>query len=159
MSGETKFWLAAARAVLLAIIVASTLMTISIGGPWIETKIMPVVQKLQISDLRRGEVPGTSQFIATFNKVRSCEYFGIGWYDDQTDERVNMILLRTDKSDTEVNRPPGYTRTGPWIVSLPPDHIRPPFGWWAKPKAWVGSHALLFHRCNPFWITTTEFYP
>lgn len=159
MSGKTKFWLAAVRTVLLAIIFCSTLMMIFFAGPWIETKFFPVVDTLSISDLRPGDDPGTSRFIASFNKLRNCEYIGLGWYDDATQERINTLLLRTDKSDTVVTRPPGYTRTGPWIIALPPDRIRPPFGWWAKPKGWVGSHALLFHRCNPFWVSTTDFYP
>lgn len=120
--------------------------TIWTVGPFVETKFFPVVNKLMISDVKLGPVDGTTQFTASFLKVRNCEYLGIGWYTDD-DERVPVVLQRTVHDDDTPNRPPGFTRTGPWIVYLTHDQLM------------KHSHALLYHRCHPFWVTTTEFYP
>lgn len=150
-------WVQAFSATVVAICVIATVWTV---GPWVETHFFPVVQKLHIADLRAGEDPNTSVFTAEFVKVRDCEYLGIGWYKSGSEpERVPIVLGRGIHDTDTPNRPPGFTRTGPWTVSLPPDQVRPPFGQWVAGQKEPPSFAVLFHRCHPFWVSKTEFYP
>lgn len=147
-SFQRVIWMGkAASAAIMLLAMVSIIWT---AGPWIETKYFPVVDKLHISDVQPGPYPGSIQFTAEFVKLRACEYLGLGWYHEENGgqpSRVNTILLRNLTDSDGPTRPPGYTKTGPWIVYMTEDELL------------HHSFAVLYHRCNPLWVTTTEFYP
>lgn len=118
-------------------------------GPSIETRFFPVVSKLQILSIKAVDADHT-EIRAGFRKLRNCEYLGIAWYvgtrpDDI--ERVAVAVMRDRNDTSDPNRPVGYHKAGPWIVTLPLDDVE------------KRSFAQLAHRCHPFWTTITEFYP
>lgn len=138
------------KAISAAIIFASALFAIFIVGPAVETRWFPVVSKLRITKVMTGEEAGTSVVYAEFSKKRDCEYVGIAWFQGDPNgvfERVPVILLRKEGDQSSPNRPLGTQKAGPWIVGVPPDELR------------KNSFARLYHRCFPFWPTTTDFWP
>ncbi len=148
MSGKSRFWFRAALSCMYAIIFASTLMIIYTAGPWLETRFWPVVSKLTILQTEMTG-PAQTKIWAYFTKMRACDYIGIAWYQIEGDDviRVPLQLLREPGDLSSPNRPIGSTKAGPWIVDIPRDLV--------KSKSYVE----LQHRCHPFWVTTTEFYP
>lgn len=128
-------------------ILAATVIIVWTVGPWLERRFYPVVSKLTLSEVV-SRPDGSTQFMASFTKIRTCEYLGIGWYlEDPIRQRVPITLMRSAQDDNTPNRPIGFTRTGPWIVPLSPNQVE------------NTSRAVLFHRCHPFWVSTTDFYP
>ena len=133
----------------MAVTFFATLYTIWVIGPALETKWFPVVSKLTITSLTTND-NGQATVMAEFTKLRECEYLGLAWYRGQQSggfERVPVILMRQEGDNSSPNRPPGTQRAGPWIIGMPPDEIA------------GNSFAQLSHRCHPFWVTTTDFYP
>ncbi len=149
MSHKAQWAIQIVKIVCAAIIFAATLQTILIVGPWAETKFWPPVSKLQILTAHATDADET-EIQAYFTKRRDCEYIGISWFRGAPDgqfERVPIVLLRSEGDTSSPNRPVGTQKAGPWIISLSSDDLT------------KRSFARLYHRCNPFWITTTDFYP
>lgn len=118
-------------------------------GPTLETRFFPVVSKLQILSIASTK-SGQTEVTAAFRKLRDCEYVGLAWYvGRQTDdmERVTVQLMRDPNDTSSPNRPVGYQKAGPWVIGIPPYDVR------------NNSFARLYHRCHPFWTSTTDFYP
>lgn len=133
-----------------AVIFASVLYVIWAVGPAIETRFAPVVGKLQILSIEPGQMEGTTEIHAAFQKLRECEYLGISWFHGTKEggfERVPITLLRQEGDTSSPNRPVGFQKAGPWIIGIPPDELT------------GNSFAQLRHQCWPFWVTTTDFYP
>ena len=150
MSSDLSGWAVWAIKVFCAgVILFATAVTIFTIGPAIETRYFPVVSKLRILSIE-PEGDG-ARIMAEFTKLRGCEYIGLSWFhrlgEGNGFERVPLILLRRPGDEGSPNRPEGRQRAGPWIVGVPPPEIA------------GNSFAQLFHRCHPFWVTTTEFYP
>lgn len=149
MGKKTRFVFAAAAGACAAVIFACTLYLIFIVGPAIETRFFPAVSKLTITSIETTD-DGLARITAQFTKLRDCEYLGIAWYHGSAAgdfERVPVILMRQEGDNSSPNRPTGTQRAGPWIIGMPPGEIA------------GNSFARLSHRCNPFWVTTTDFYP
>jgi hypothetical protein len=149
LSRKTHWIALFVKAVCAGIIFAATIQTVLIVGPWIETRYFPPVSKLTILAMH-DDADGNAVIDAYFTKQRDCEYIGISWFRGQPSgdfERVPVILQRRDGDTSSPNRPVGSQRAGPWIVGVPSVDI---------PK---DSFARLHHRCNPFWVSTTDFYP
>lgn len=150
MARNLHWFFQAVKIACAAVIFASALYVIWAVGPAIETRLAPVVGKLQILAMRPGDLDGTTEVHAAFEKRRDCEYVGISWFHGSKEagfERVPIVLLRQEGDTSSPNRPVGYQKAGPWIVGVPPDEL-------------VGnSFAQLQHRCWPFWLTTTDFFP
>jgi len=132
-----------------AVIFSATMILIWLIGPEVETRLFPVVGKLNIE---RMEVApnGQTKVYASFRKLRACEYIGIAWFrgDRASDfTRVSLVLDRAPGDDSNPNRPVGFQRSGPWTVDIPMDEIP------------SNSFVQLFHKCHFAWTTTTEFYP
>lgn len=149
MSRKAHWAITAVKAICAAIIFAATLQTIFVIGPWVETKYFPPVSKLTILAMHDDD-DGNAIIDAYFTKQRDCEYIGIAWFKGAPDgsfERVPVILQRRDGDTSSPNRPVGSQRAGPWIIGI------------SSPDIATESFARLYHRCNPFWVTTTDFYP
>lgn len=142
-------WQGAIKSACAAVIFFCTGVIIWTVGPTLETRLFPVVGKLAI--LRIEALPdGRLAVYAAFRKLRACDYIGIAWYrgvQAGSFERVPIALLRERGDVSSPNRPVGFQTSGPWQVAIPPDQIR------------NNSFVELFHRCHPFWVTRTEFYP
>lgn len=140
------FAIKVACGVIILICATFTLFTV---GPAVETQFFPAVSKLRIlsvssTDMRESRVE------AEFTKLRGCEYLGIAWFRGDPSgkfERVPVVLMRKDGDTSSPNRPTGTQKAGPWIIGVPPNEIG------------RNSFARLSHRCHPFWVTTTDFYP
>lgn len=121
-------------------------------GPTIERTWLPVVGKLEITDMIEIE-PGVTEIHAKFRKVRDCEYISVAWYvgnpnGDFRQVRIQTIVDPNMLDDTETsNRPLGSSTAGPWRVGMSLDDLK------------NNSFAILRHQCHPFWITTTNFWP
>lgn len=118
-------------------------------GPRLETEWWPVVSKLKIVSMEPGD-PGWTKIRVTFTKLRDCEYVGLAWYVGQRPnnfERVAVIIQRDPKDVGSPNRPLGTQRSGPWLIAVDSKEFS------------RATFAQLQHRCHPFWITTTDFYP
>lgn len=130
------------------VIAITTMWTVYIVGPVIETRYFPVVDKL-IIDKTEWQGPETTRVWASFKKLRNCEYIGIAWFRGSRDDfrRVPVILHREEGDRSSPNRPMGYQHAGPWDVGVPLHELP------------SNSFARLHHRCWPLWTSTTEFYP
>ena len=131
------------------VIIVGGLFTLFSLGPYLETRLWPPVSKLRILSIEAtGSAEATIR--AEFTKLRECEYVGIAWFRGSPDgsfERVPVILLRQEGDTSSPNRPTGTQRAGPWIIGVPAGELA------------TNSFARLSHRCHPFWLTTTDFYP
>lgn len=137
------------KAFCAAIIFVATVQTLLIVAPAMETRFWPPVSKLTILGMTENERSHTV-IDAHFLKKRDCEYIGISWFhgDPAGDfERVPIVLMRSSGDTSSPNRPVGSQKAGPWIISLPMSEVT------------GNSFARLYHRCNPFYVTTTDFYP
>lgn len=106
-------------------------------GEW-----FPVVENVSVE---REEYNELGAFInVRFDKVRSCEFIGISWYDDFGQRLI--INFNPAEADLPTSRPVMDEQTaGPWqLVGL---------------TTLEGSIAIVSHRCHPFWTTFTNFYP
>jgi hypothetical protein len=132
-----------------AIMFVTVTFTVFTVGPWLESRVFPVVGKLVI--LRAEPTPsGGTLIYAAFSKKRDCEYVGISWHrrlPDGSIERLPITLHRAAGDVSSPNRPVGSTVAGPWELPVPFDELK------------ADTFALLQHRCHSFWITTTEFFP
>lgn len=123
--------------------------TILLIAPYIETKHWPVVSKMQIDRMVSLDYNKTEVY-ASFEKLRSCDYVGIAWYYGNRKTgftRAPLELMRSSSDVSSPNRPLGRQSSGPWIVSIPMEEIS------------KNSFVELYHKCTPFWLTRTEFYP
>ncbi len=110
-----------------------------------EGHVLPVVVNVEIEEVLTNE---EGVFInVRFDKVRSCEFIGISWYD-QLGQRVIIDFdpdgVRNSLS-TPSSRPVRDNQvTGPWqLVGL---------------TSLEESIAIVSHRCHPFWTTFTNFF-
>lgn len=118
-------------------------------GPTLETRYWPVLDKLQIKEIR-SVGPMESEIYVAFNKRRDCDYKGIAWYRDDGPAglvRVVIQVLRAPGDIAPPNRPLGYQQSGPWRIALPAAQIR------------GRSVVETIHVCHWFWVTRTKFYP
>lgn len=135
-----------------AIIFVATVATVLTVGPYLETRFFPVLDKLVIDEVTEIS-PDMTAVRVHFNKRRNCDFLGITWYrgnrNGTTDGfyRVELVLLRDPNDTSSPNRPIGYQKAGPWQVAMPAKSIR------------TESFVDMYHSCNPFWTTRTEFYP
>ena len=103
---------------------------------------LPVVKNIEVTEPTLTE-DGLLVDIR-FDKVRSCEFLGISWYDSFGDRA--KIVFEDDGSLVPETRPAlSNQNSGPWLL-IGIDQLD-------------GTLAITSHRCHPFWITYTRFYP
>lgn len=149
MSQRTEWWFSIIRAACATITVMMVLYLIFLVGPVLETRWNPVLDKLQIQSVTPISDKESELFVA-FRKRRDCEYVGMAWFRDDGQnglDRVALVQMRPPGDVTPPNRPLGLQRAGPWHVAIPADQIR------------TKSVVEVLHRCHPFWMTRTRFYP
>lgn len=106
----------------------------------------PVVRNVEVEQVGRAEVGILVN--VQFDKVRSCEFIGISWYDSFGDRSpiVFEAEARGEQGEIPDTRPVlNGQSSGPWkLIGI--DQLD-------------GSVAITSHRCHPLWITYTRFYP
>jgi len=121
-------------------------------GPESERKHFPVVGKLQILNAVEIE-PGITEINARFTKRRDCEYVSVAWYVGHPNEENRQVRVQTIVEERQLqevlspSRPVGTAVAGPWRIAMSLNDFQ------------NNSFAILTHRCHPFWLTTTNFYP
>ena len=107
-----------------------------------EGQMFPVIKNAEIEssyDTDQGKL-----IYVSFDKVRSCEFEGIQWFDYLGNRysvqfEVNSELLPPSRPVLSGQQ------AGPWII--------------VDLNDLTGSNAIVSHRCSPFWLTYTNFYP
>lgn len=102
----------------------------------IELKYFPVVKNVEITEVIELE-NGLGVYL-TFDKVRTCDFVKIAWYD-----AVGAILNVTFNDDRGT-RPPSHNEVGPWFVET--DSLE-------------GTELFVQHRCHLGWSQWTKMYP
>jgi hypothetical protein len=147
---EFHFWAQVAKGASMALTFVIVLLLVYSVGPLIETRLFPVVGKLQILTMT-DDPQGNTVVDVAFDKRRDCEYVGLAWFRGRHDSELGFmrvaVVTRAASDTSNPNRPTGRQQAGPWTIAVPPAEIA------------SNSFAVLYHRCHPFWITRTEFYP
>lgn len=149
MSLPNSDWTYIIKGMLAGIGLLSILMTFFVAGPWIETRFMPVLSKLEFVSIQ-PDTENTSIVRVKFTKNKDCEYMGMAWYVTNLSgisDRVSMVPIKDPNDTSSPNRMVGTQYAGPWRIGLTLKDIR------------EKSYVLVYHRCHPFWTTTTVFYP
>lgn len=119
------------------------------AGPALESRYWPVLGKLEFTKVE-SVTDNTSIVRVRFTKERDCEYMGIAWYYGSSpgiSERVSMIPIRDPEDTSSPNRIVGMQSAGPWRLAIPAGEVS------------TKSYVVAYHRCHPFWTTSTKFYP
>ena len=109
----------------------------------IEGRYSPVVVGVSIN---RVEPVGDtkSRIWGEFQKVRNCEFVGLEFY---LGTPANSARVDLDIEEASKQRGEGFEDFGPWLVQLDPEQLS------------GRAFAIVRHKCHPFWITETGFYP
>lgn len=135
-----------------AVIFVAVIATVWSVGPAVERAKLPVVGKLQVLSATEVE-PGITEIQARFVKRRDCEYVSVAWFVGHPNEEFRQVRVQTiveTEQLQEINsptRPVGTNVAGPWRIAMSLADFE------------NNSFAILTHRCHPFWLTTTNFYP
>ena len=110
------------------------------AGAWVEKTFFPVIRNVEITAVHPAQ--NGIMIELTFDKVRSCEFLGVVWYNGPLRVGVerNPNSPRYPKVLAE-----GPQAAGPWLIRNVSDL--------------EGTHAITVHRCHPLWETISHFYP
>jgi hypothetical protein len=114
-----------------------------------EGRLYPVVVDVELVYAGPYGDGDETEIILTFDKVRECHPFlGMDWYIDTARgyEKVLHRYVRSYTNDQDSSRPTGVNVSEPWIISVPYEDFGRTF-------------AEVQHRCHPYWITVTQFWP
>lgn len=121
--------------------------TATMVGPVLEGKLFPVVVSTKLTRVLpvEGE-PDSSIIYGTSRKVRtSCKWRDqLFYYGAPTTNNVPVTIEIKEKPKL---RPGGRFGFGPWVIGLNARLIR------------GSSYSVAVHRCHPFWLTYTHFWP
>lgn len=140
------------KAFCAAVVFVATIWTVWAVGPSAERNWQPVVGKLQILDAKEIE-PGITEIHARFRKFRDCEYVGVAWYLGTPSGEFEQVRVQTIVDNEQLSEniaptlPVGVSIAGPWRIAMSLNDLKD------------NSFAILTHKCHPFWLTMTNFYP
>ena len=112
-------------------------------GPRIEGYLFPVSANVRITSYL-PKILGWTEISGAADKLRSCNFDRLEWFleNDGSIVRAEVNFLERTKA-----RPSGDFNWGPWAVRLEAREIE------------TKSTAYVYHRCHPFWLTRTQFWP
>lgn len=117
---------------------------LSVIGPRLEGRALPVVSDAVIERYEPdGEV--WSLVYGKAKKLRDCKFIRLDWsygFESGRSVIVPVTFLESPKA-----RGGGWFEFGPWRVELDPEKID------------SKSFAYTVHRCHPFWLTESKFWP
>ena len=113
-------------------------------APIIEGKFFPVVKNTKITivvqeSLRTTIITGESY------RIRDCDFRGLEIYKEGVSGGASLVPLEI--LEPTKTRGLGLFTFGPWRVGLTADEI-----------ASLG-YSIAYHRCHPFYLTQSRFYP
>jgi len=120
-----------------------------INGQEIEKRFFPVVTD---SEIIRSETVSATSVDAwfVFEKKRNCTFVDLDFYTiDPVNGRHHRVLYEflSDKGLPPASRPVGKQFGGAWRIEI-------------SPEAFTGEIlAIVHHRCHPFWVTESQFFP
>ena len=114
-----------------------------IYGGKIEGRFFPVVANTSIVEMQPVG-PYSTRILGQSEKLRACPFDRIEWYIGTPSAYSVVPVLFEDRSTA---RPAGPLDFGPWLLRMTAEEIK------------NRSFAVVFHRCHPFWLTETRFYP
>lgn len=109
-----------------------------------EHRYMPVVEDFVVLDMQVTQ--GSAVMSGVMNKVRNCQYLGLGataiYNTGETD--AVPVWTRGTINGQSFTRPTGSQAWGPWVITVP---ISP---------ATVAIKFDLVHRCHLLWSSATD---
>ena len=117
---------------------------IAIIGPKIESAIFPVVINVQAHKFEVIDKSHT-QILGSAEKHRACTFLKLEWYYGQPD--AAHVLVPVKFLEGNKIREGGLFDFGPWEISLGVDQIK------------NQTFTIAYHRCRPFWLSETKFFP
>ena len=117
-------------------------MVATFGGR-VEGYFFPVTS--QVSIIQTEVInPVQTRFWGELKRERQCAFESLEWRLGElgSSSRADLVFEEGAKV-----RGSGLEEFGPWVVQLTPDQLL------------NRSFAVVRHRCHPFWITVTIFYP
>lgn len=113
-----------------------------IGGQ-IEGRLFPVVDGTTIAISEPvGET--RTRIWGEFDKLRDCQYEGLEFRLGTPGSSIHVDFTFEEGAK---HRAPGRETFGPWLVHLTEDQLT------------NRAFSIVYHRCHPFWLTETRFYP
>jgi hypothetical protein len=111
----------------------------------LEGLLFPVVAGTDITRVIESRaVDGAVSFYGTAHQLRDCRLRRVDWFVETASGLEQVDIQKQDRP----NRPgDGLYRFGPWSAYL------------TRSELLTASHAILHHRCHPFFLTATVFYP
>jgi len=113
-------------------------------GPDIEGRLFPVVVSTELTKITE-EDETHSMIYGTSRKIRKCSFYKMEWYYGSP--RGENVLVPLEVMERSRIRDNGEFTFGPWMLNLD------------KELARKESFAIVYHRCHPFWMTKTHFWP
>lgn len=113
-------------------------------GPRLEGTLRPVVVSTHLTRVLPDE-DNWSVIYGDSRKVRDCTFIGMEWYYGKP--RADHVLVPLEILEPSRIRNNGEFGFGPWRINLSSDLVR------------EKSFAIVRHRCHPFWVTETHFWP
>lgn len=116
----------------------------TIIGPKIESVIFPIVRNVQVQKFEFIDKSHT-QILGSAEKLRECTFLKLEWYYGKPDSA--HVLVPVKFLEGNKIREGGLFDFGPWEISLGVDQIK------------NQTFAIVYHRCHPFWVSETKFFP
>lgn len=115
-------------------------------GPKIEGMVFPVITGTKITHVTTDPDTNSISVWGSANKRRACGYNRMEWHYNpgSTSSTVVPILFR----NPPVVHPNGHFTFGPWDIDF-----------LTRQDVIQNSFVQVFHRCHPFWLTESRFYP
>jgi len=112
-------------------------------GGRIEGHYFPVTRQVSILKADRVNAVQT-RFWGELKRERQCEFESIEWRLGEIGSSARADLVFEEGAKV---RGSGLEEFGPWVVQL------------TREQLLDRSFAVVRHRCHPFWVTETIFYP
>lgn len=107
-----------------------------------EGRWFPVVKNIEVWEIGKDE--NGIYIDVRFDKVRSCRFLGISWFNEEGSRK--NVVFSLNEIDLPFSRPTGNGQSsGPWYLQGVHDLEK--------------SRAIVSHECHPLWVTYSNFYP
>lgn len=113
-------------------------------GPELEGSLLPVFDEITIKRLETASEDSVRVW-GSGRKIRAhCEYKGIEWNVGDTITSADAPVIIEERSKA---RSSGNFDFGPWVIKVKLDDFE------------RNSFSYTYHKCHPFYLTKTKFYP
>lgn len=113
-------------------------------GPYVEGMLLPVASDTVLETVEDAE-DGWTAIRGHSTKRRECTFLELEWLVYDATGRAVKVPFKILQGN--VIRGAGVFSFGPWLAHL------------TKKQVVEESVIVAHHRCHPFWVTETRFYP